>query len=59
MFKDNEIWKSTQESLDPLDDLGRCGTANSCIGVDGMPEQPRGDTPVIGMTVKNSVILVE
>ena len=42
-FEPDEIWTSTQESLDPLDDLGRCGTANSCIGLDGMPTEPRGD----------------
>ena len=42
-FKEDEIWKATQESLDPLDDLGRCGTANSCIGKDGMPTESRGD----------------
>lgn len=42
-FSENEIWKVTQESLDPLDSLGRCGTANSCIGQDGMPTQPRGN----------------
>ena len=42
-FEEDEIWTSTQESLDPLDDLGRCGSANSCIGQDGMPTEPRGD----------------
>ena len=42
-FKEDEIWKTTQESLDPLDSLGRCGTANSCIGIDGMPDHERGD----------------
>lgn len=42
-FKPDEIWTSTQESLDPLDELGRCGSANSCIGQDGMPTEPRGD----------------
>lgn len=42
-FEPEEIWTSTQESLDPLDDLGRCGTANSCIGLDGMPTEARGD----------------
>jgi len=49
-LKKNEIWKTTQESLAPLDDLGRCGTANSCIGVDGMPDQPRGDISEIHPT---------
>ena len=42
-FTEDEIWTSTQESLDPLDRLGRCGAANSCIGQDGMPTEPRGD----------------
>ncbi len=42
-FREDEIWKTTQESLDPLDSLGRCGTANSCIGIDGMPDHERGD----------------
>lgn len=42
-FSKEEIWTSTQESLEPLDDLGRCGAANSCIGQDGMPTEPRGD----------------
>ena len=42
-FREDEIWKTTQESLDPLDSLGRCGTANSCIGLDGMPDHERGD----------------
>lgn len=42
-FTPDEIWTATQESLDPLDDLGRCGTANSCIGTDGMPNDERGD----------------
>lgn len=42
-FAPEEIWTSTQESLDPLDELGRCGTANSCIGRDGMPTEGRGN----------------
>ncbi len=42
-FSAEEIWTRTQEKLDELDSLGRCGTANSCIGVDGMPDQPRGN----------------
>ena len=42
-FTADEIWTVTQESLDPLDRLGRCGAANSCIGQDGMPTEPRGD----------------
>lgn len=42
-FAPEEIWTSTQESLDQLDELGRCGTANSCIGIDGMPTEGRGD----------------
>jgi len=49
-FEPDEIWTSTQESLDPLDELGRCGTATSCIGVDGMPTEPRGDISSIEPT---------
>ena len=49
-FDKNEIWTKTQESLDPLDSLGRCGTANSCIGVDGMPTKPRGNISEIHPT---------
>lgn len=45
-----EIWATTQESLDPLDSLGRCGTANSCIGTDGMPTEPRGNISEIHPT---------
>ncbi len=45
-----EIWATTQESLDPLDSLGRCGTANSCIGIDGMPTEPRGNISEIHPT---------
>ncbi len=42
-FEEDEIWSSTQESLEPLDNLGRCGSANSCIGEDGMPDGGRGN----------------
>ena len=42
-FKPEEIWTTTQESFDQLDELGRCGAANSCIGPDGMPTESRGD----------------
>jgi DNA-entry nuclease len=49
-FAEEEIWTSTQESLDPLDGLGRCGTANSCIGLDGMPDKPRGSISEIHPT---------
>ena len=49
-FAPDEIWTRTQEALDELDSLGRCGDANSCIGVDGMPDQPRGDISEIHPT---------
>lgn len=42
-FESDEIWTTTREAIEPLDELGRCGTANSCIGTDGMPTEPRGD----------------
>ena len=41
-FKDDEIWKTSQEYLSLLDDLGRCGMAVSCIGIDAMPTVKRG-----------------
>ena len=41
-FKNDEIWERAQESLSWLDDLGRCGTAMSCIGLETMPEEARG-----------------
>lgn len=49
-FKKDEIWTATRESLEPLDSLGRCGAANSCIGPDGMPSGPRGDISSIEPT---------
>ena len=49
-FEDEEIWTTTQESLSRLDDLGRCGTADSCIGQDGMPTGERGDISEIHPT---------
>lgn len=49
-FKEGEVWTSVRESLDPLDSLGRCGTANSCIGVEGMPKESRGDISEIHPT---------
>ena len=45
VFSDDEIWTSVQESLDPLDELGRCGSVIACIGKECMPE---GDRAKIG-----------
>ena len=60
-FDEDEIWDATQESLDPLDDLGRCGTADSCIGQDGMPDEPRGDISSIEPTglQKDKYVFIE
>lgn len=41
-FDQNEIRNKSYESYAPLDDLGRCGTAVACIGVDLMPTEERG-----------------
>lgn len=49
-FDEDEVWSTVQESLDPLDELGRCGTAKSCIGREGMPTEPRGDISSIEPT---------
>ena len=49
-FAEDQVWTKTQEQLDELDDLGRCGTAISCIGVDGMPTEKRGNISEIKPT---------
>ena len=41
-FSEEERSASSYESYDPLDALGRCGTAMACIGVDIMPTEERG-----------------
>lgn len=41
-FTESEITTDSFESYSELDDLGRCGTATACIGLDLMPTEERG-----------------
>lgn len=45
-FSDDEITEESFERYSALDNLGRCGVAIACIGVDIMPTEDRGN---IGM----------
>lgn len=40
-FLPGELTTSSYEVYSPLDSLGRCGTASSCVGVDLMPTEER------------------
>lgn len=41
-FLPGEMTADSYEVYSPLDDLGRCGTASACVGVDLMPDEERG-----------------
>ena len=41
-FLDGEMTTSSYEVYSPLDELGRCGAASACVGVDLMPTEDRG-----------------
>ena len=41
-FKNDEITTTSFESYSDLDELGRCGVAEACIGTDIMPTEKRG-----------------
>lgn len=41
-FSEYELTKEYYERYSPLDSLGRCGTAQACIGPDLMPTEERG-----------------
>lgn len=41
-FADGELDAAAFETYAPLDDLGRCGTAEACIGQEIMPTEERG-----------------
>ena len=41
-FFENEDTSKSYEIYSPLDSLGRCGVALSCIGIDLMPNEDRG-----------------
>ena len=42
-FREEELTTESFESFSELDQLGRCGAAMACVGVDLMPTEPRGD----------------
>lgn len=41
-FSEEEFTTNSFESYSPLDDLGRCGAAYACVGLDLMPTEERG-----------------
>lgn len=41
-FSEQELTTQSYEQYSPLDSLGRCGTAEACIGLDLMPTEERG-----------------
>ena len=41
-FSQQELTASDFETYSPLDDLGRCGAANACVGLELMPTEERG-----------------
>ena len=41
-FAEGELTTNSYEVYSPLDDLGRCGTATACVGLDLMPTEERG-----------------
>ncbi len=46
-FSDEELTVSDYESYSELDELGRCGTAQACVGIDLMPTEKRGEIGMI------------
>lgn len=42
LFTDSELTTSSFEDYSPLDSLGRCGVAYSCVGLETMPTEERG-----------------
>ena len=41
-FLPGEMTANSYEVYSPLDELGRCGEASACVGVDLMPTEERG-----------------
>ena len=41
-FLPGEMTTNSYEIYSPLDELGRCGTASACVGIDLMPTEERG-----------------
>ena len=42
-FEENELTTEAFEEYSELDSLGRCGTAEACVGEETMPTEERGD----------------
>ena len=55
-FSSSDLTTESYEKYSPLDELGRCGTAQSCIGKDIMPKEKRG---AIGMVKPSGWHLVK
>ena len=54
-FGEADMTTEAYESYSPLDDLGRCGAAMACVGVELMPTGPRGEIGHIKPTGWHSV----
>jgi len=54
-FLPEEYTVQPYEQYSPLDDLGRCGAAMACVGVELMPTMPRGEIGHIKPTGWHSV----
>lgn len=46
-FSEEELTVSDYESYSDLDELGRCGVAQACVGIDLMPTEKRGEIGMI------------
>ena len=42
-FTESELKTESYESLSELDELGRCGVAEACVGIDIIPDEERGE----------------
>lgn len=49
-FKEEEMTTTSFENYSKLDSLGRCGVAYSCVGIETMPTEKRGDISQIKPT---------
>lgn len=54
-FAEEELTTESYEYYSELDDLGRCGVTEACIGVDIMPTEPRGSISSVKPTGWHSV----
>ena len=54
-FTEDELVVDSYEKYSELDNLGRCGTAEACIGVDIMPTEERGNIGSVKPTGWQSV----